>query len=66
MTQEQYIKKLLKIKKELNTLTDELWKSKYIKQCFYNKDWLLESVVDDMFYAEKGENLKVPIENIII
>ena len=61
MTQEQYAKKVLKIKKELNRLADELWKNKYVKRDSASRDWLMEKIIDDMFYAEQGKDLLVQL-----
>ena len=61
MTQEQYAKKVLKIKKELNQLADELWKNKYVRRDSASRDWLMEKIIDDMFYAEQGKDLLVQL-----
>ena len=62
MTQEQYTEKVLKLKKEFNTLRDELWKNKNVRNNTSSKDWLLDNIIEDMFYAEKGESTIVQLE----
>lgn len=64
MTQEQYTKKVLKLKKEFNTLRDELWKNKNVRNNTSSKDWLLDNIIEDMFYAEKGEATIVQLEDM--
>ena len=64
MTQEQYTKKVLNLKKEFNTLRDELWKNKNVRNNTSSKDWLLDNIIEDMFYAEKGESTIVQLEDV--
>lgn len=64
MTQKQYIEKVLKLKKEFNTLRDELWKNKNVRNNTSSKDWLLDNIIEDMFYAEKGEDTIVQLEDV--
>ena len=64
MTQKQYTEKVLKLKKEFNTLRDELWKNKNVRNNTSSKDWLLDNIIEDMFYAEKGESTIVQLEDV--
>lgn len=64
MTQEQYTKKVLNLKKEFNTLRDELWKNKNVRNNTSSKDWLLDNIIEDMFYAGKGEDTIVQLEDV--
>lgn len=64
MTQEQYTEKVLNLKKEFNNIRDELWKNKDIKNNVPSKDWLLDNIIEDMFYAEKGEDTIVQLEDV--
>lgn len=64
MTQEQYTKKVLNLKKEFNTLRDELWKNKNVRNNTSSKDWLLDNIIEDMFYTEKGEDTIVQLEDV--
>ena len=64
MTQEQYTEKVLNLKKEFNTLRDELWKNKNVRNNTSSKDWLLDNIIEDMFYAEKGEDTIVQLEDV--
>ena len=64
MTQKQYTEKVLKLKKEFNTLRDELWKNKNVRNNTPSKDWLLDNIIEDMFYAEKGEDTIVQLKDM--
>ena len=64
MTQKQYTEKVLKLKKAFNTLRDELWKNKNVRNNTSSKDWLLDNIIEDMFYAEKGEDTIVQLEDV--
>ena len=66
MTQEQYTEKVLNLKKEFNTLRDELWKNKNVRNNTSSKDWLLDNIIEDMFYAEKGEDTIVQLEDTYV
>lgn len=64
MTQKQYTEKVLNLKKEFNNLRDELWKNKNVRNNTPSKDWLLDNIIEDMFYAEKGEDTIVQLEDM--
>lgn len=64
MTQEQYVNKVFQFKKELNALRDELWKIKNVRDNTSSKDWLLDNIIEDMFYAEQGKSTIVQIDNV--
>lgn len=62
MTQEQYLNKVLKLKKELNSIRDELWKNKNVRNNTVSKDWLIDYIIEDMFYAEQGTDTIVQLD----
>lgn len=54
MTDKDYIKRLANLKQELDSLTNDLWRIKSIRQDYVNKEYLLDHIIDDVFTYEKN------------
>ena len=54
MTNKGYLLKLSKLKGDFDSLTNELWKDKNIRQDYYSKEQLQNHIVEDMYTFQKG------------